>query len=92
VSSGPFGYLRLLIVKAFRHSYHDAHSLYVALVIVATWLVSLTPGVEDIQELVHKLEGKILTWLIGSLIVARFLLDDRELRAHQKAKKHAALA
>jgi hypothetical protein len=41
---------------------------------------------------VHKLEGKILTWLIGSLIVARFLLDDRELRAHQKAKKHAALA
>jgi phosphate/sulfate permease len=69
--SGPFTYLWLVIKTACRHSFHTAHSIILALIILAGFVTSVVPQVEVLVDL-HG--WQVAAAVLGGIIAVRPLL------------------
>lgn len=68
---GPFSYIWLVIRTAWRHSFHAAHSVILALIILAGAVTYFVPQVEVLIDL-HG--WQVATVVLGSIIAVRLLL------------------
>jgi hypothetical protein len=68
---GPLGYLWLVLKTAWRHSFHAAHSLLLALIIGVGLVTWLAPQVEVMVDL-HG--WQVATVVLSSIIAVRLLL------------------
>ena len=68
---GPLSYLWLVIRTAWRHSFHAAHSVILALIILAGTVTYFVPQFEVMVDL-HG--WQVATFVLGSIIAVRILL------------------
>ena len=68
---GSFIYLWLVIGTAWRHSFHAAHSVILALIILAGAVTSFVPQVEVMVDL-HG--WQVAAIVLGSIVGVRFFL------------------